>query len=310
MFLDILLSACSGIEKEVYLQGSFNTNHVVNPHQKTILRQARLALWEAMHSNTPIKNITIKNSEYLYLANESFDHRLQIFKNDFPSRKDLPVYFELTHQHMWKVNSFISFQESSGDKKQANSVRFVNTILTNTNLQIDDNVNILNCQFEDCDVNIGKNCHLTDINMVMKYIFSLKKILLNIISITNTKKTKLSLDIPANLFIQNVNINIECLDTTVNLNVVFGVTDNLTAVFDRTNWKIMNQNWNEFSEKTNIIEDDLWSSNIKSDARNLMNAKLYTVVNTHMDSEKMSLLNEFFWIEIFNCKKKEDLADK
>ena len=72
----------------------------------------------------------------------------------------------------------------------------------------------------------------------------------------------------------------------------------------------MNRNWKEFSEETSIVESDLWSSNIKSDARSLMNAQLYTVVNTHMDSEKMNLINESFWIEIFNCKRKKDLANK
>lgn len=157
------MSACNGIDKEDFLEGSFNTNHIANPHQQIILRQARSILWKTFHSSTPIKNITVKNSKYLYLTNDSFDHRLKIFRKDFLELKDLQIDFNLAHQHIWKLNSNISCYN-----KETSSVRFVNTILTNANLQIDDNVNILNCRFENCDINIGKNCHLTDLDMVIK----------------------------------------------------------------------------------------------------------------------------------------------
>ncbi len=118
------------------------------------------------------------------------------------------------------------------------------------------------------------------------------------------------MNIPSNLFIQNINVNIESLNISIDLNVVFGVEDNLTETFNSSNWKIMNKNWKEFSMESTIVENDLWNSNIKLEARNLMNARLYTVVNTHIDGEKMDFLNEFFWIEIVNNKENTDLVDK
>lgn len=101
------------------------------------------------------------------------------------------------------------------------------------------------------------------------------------------------LEIPDNLFVQNIQLN-----NGLNLNVVFGVHDRLTDVFDNKDFLIMNQKWSDFTKYATIFESDLWTSNIEPEHRTLMNAKLYTISSVYLDQQDMNSLNNYFWIDI------------
>ena len=106
---------------------------------------------------------------------------------------------------------------------------------------------------------------------------------------------------PSDLFVQKVNINVECFKTTFKLNIVLGINDSLLLPFGEANWTFMNGDWLKFREKTkNLIDDtDLWDRQIGSNERCLRNAKLYPIFNlSHVKALKTEMrdFNQFFWI--------------
>ena len=109
--------------------------------------------------------------------------------------------------------------------------------------------------------------------------------------------------IPKNLFIQKIKVNLECLNSEVNLNLVFGIKDNLTLSFKNPKWTIMNQSWKEFSSITQITESDLWSNDIECDQRCLLNAKIYPLLHPNLNKEDMKYLNDFFLIDLNDSSK-------
>ncbi len=103
----------------------------------------------------------------------------------------------------------------------------------------------------------------------------------------------------------------ECFKTDLNLNVVFGVNDNLTKKFTDQNWSIMNEKWSDFVKDTLISENDLWpqSEIMDSNERSLLNAKLYPIIHLNLNEIEMSQLRQYFWV-YFKSKNKSPLLIK
>ncbi len=196
-----------------------------------------------------------------------------------------------THRH--RLNLFESARDLNNllVEIQEKNVVFVNsTLCPQTDLRIsDNNSSIMNCQFKESSIQIGANSHLNDLTLTNKRI-----------------------EIPANLAIQNVHVDFRCLngETELSLNIVLGVDDHLTRLFDpnSSDWKVMNVAWAEFSRTTSISESDLWSA--ADEERCLMNAKLYPVLNINMDREEMLEIREFFWTDLINSENKPQLVSK
>ena len=151
LFFDILLAACNGITKENYLQGSFKSNNTAN-NQQSIIRQARSILWNAFHSNSfTISNITVKDAKFFYMNNETFQHRKDIFQSLLDDKNPLANLSSL------QTNNSLVVSVNSFANKQCH-------------LEIADNVNILNCNFESCEIAIGENCHLSDLVLVTYFL--------------------------------------------------------------------------------------------------------------------------------------------
>lgn len=111
------------------------------------------------------------------------------------------------------------------------------------------------------------------------------------------------------MFIQNVNIDLECLRTELNLNIVFGIKDNLSKKFNQNDWTIMNQNWFDFNSKTSITENCLWGDEIPRNERSLQNAKLYPVLNANLKQDEMLNLSQYFWIDLNRSKPSKTLIN-
>ncbi len=196
-----------------------------------------------------------------------------------------------THQHRIQIFQSTAQQNLIVDI-QNQKVLFVNsTICPLTDLYpSDSNSSIMNCQLNDCFIKIGANSHLNDLTLTNKRI-----------------------EIPDNISIQNIIIDFKCLtETHLNLNIFIGVNDHLTRPFDEksSNWSIMNINWEEFSRSTSICKSDLWPE-AGNEEQCLMNAKLYPVLNVHMDRDEMNEMREFFWIDLINSRNgSADLVNK
>ena len=91
----------------------------------------------------------------------------------------------------------------------------------------------------------------------------------------------------------------------VSVNLVFGLNDNFRVSLDPNNnvsFTLFNEKWQDFKAKTGINESDLWPSDIELKDRNLLNAKLYSMIHSGSSDER-NYLSEFFWLET-NEKKK------
>jgi hypothetical protein len=118
--------------------------------------------------------------------------------------------------------------------------------------------------------------------------------------------------IPSDLFIQNIEIFLECFKTHLNLNIVFGMNDNLMKKFTNENWTIMNEKWSDFvKDNPTISENDLWpqSEIIDLNERSLINAKLYPIIHLNLNEAEMNHLRQFFWID-FKSKVRSSLLIK
>ena len=123
--------------------------------------------------------------------------------------------------------------------------------------------------------------------------------------------------VPSNIFVQNVPLNIDSLKSSVSINIVFGIYDNLSLKFSPdkdSSWTIMNQSWTDFNQSTLITEEDLWPSmgrkSGRSGERSLFNAKLYPVLHPHLTVEDMSQLNQNFWMDLIKQTRNVSLVGK
>ena len=167
MFFDILLAGCKGINKESYLNGSFKSNHCVPSNQKEILRQARLTLWNNLqNSSFHIKNITVsQNAKHIYMDNEIFEHRKNIFY-EFEHFKNVNYSFQefdVKEDGELLLNSLKTSSKLSLNKIESSSVMIINSILENSDLSFERNGLILNSQLIRCKMNIGENCYISDV---------------------------------------------------------------------------------------------------------------------------------------------------
>ncbi|CAF0975030.1 unnamed protein product [Brachionus calyciflorus] len=270
LFFDILLACCGGIDKEQYLNGQFKTNLPAFSNRAAVLKQCRLTLWNNLH-HFKIHNITVsRHVKHVYMDNETFLHRKLILDS-------IGSYFEENSKIKKPIQKMLHCLIEDSKINSNDNPTLINCFITKCNLNIENDVYILNCDFKSSKISIGSNTCITDLKMV------------------NEIRT-----IPSNLFIQNIDINLECLSTSVNLNLVFGIGDDLSKIFNSTDWTILNKNMSEFTLLTSIVEKDLWPDEISD--KTLSNAKLYPVLNSNLNSEEMSYLRKYFWIDLKNSK--------
>ena len=98
---------------------------------------------------------------------------------------------------------------------------------------------------------------------------------------------------PSNIFVQAVILNLERFETSVEINIVFGIFDDLLISFNDKKWTIMNDDWLTFREKTGYLidENDFWDGDVNPDQRCIRNAKLYPLFNME------KTLKSDFWID-------------
>ena len=302
IFFDILLACCDGINLDEYLSGSFKTNHNVPSNQLALLRQARSTLWTNMQE-FQIHNATVSSSViHAYMDNETLAHRQVLFNNykEFLNIDQGRNFHEAeTHFSMHTLNSLVNDSSLicasldslvSNEGFESHNNFMINSILKDTLLKFERNVTFVNCRFNSSKVRVGENTFINDLELNSQI-----------------------LSIPPGLFIQNVYLNIDCLKTEINFNIVFGCSDNLMQKFNDSNWSLMNEKWSDLKSKTLINESDLWpivGGVNKNTERTLFNAKLYPIFHPNLTVDEMSLLNKNFWLDIIKHPKNSVLMNK
>ena len=167
LFFDILLPACPGIDKDDYLRG-VTSNHFVPHNQRMLLKQSRMLLWNCLHDKQfSIRNITIQSAKHLYMNNERFDNRLQIFDaySDYMCMRNTFLDFKKGQHNQLELSSSLSHVEFVPSTPAA-SLMLINSICEKSCLKFDTNTFILNSQLNSSRIDIGKNCYLTDLTIV------------------------------------------------------------------------------------------------------------------------------------------------
>ena len=311
LFFDILLATCSGIERDEYLSGAFKTNHAVSRNQASVLRQARATLWHALRSFR-IDNVTVDASTLCtYMDNETFAHRRQLFA-DYTRFASLNSTLVANKSNSTAGATILNCMLSSSDNVEAGAGSFiVNTVVENTRLKVGPGAHVLNSHLSSCgSVDIGANTVISDLVLVANQASALH--------------------VPGDLFVQCVELNAECFKTSIQLNVVFGMRDNLSATFDSDGdntqcvpeyvfnsdtmksdiidlivvymfrWTLMNEPWSSFTARTSIDASDLWplSNGGGVTRRSWLNAKLYPVMHMALTDAEMSDMRLFFWTNL------------
>lgn len=246
-------------------------------NQQELRRQARLTLWNNM-KRFRITNQTITTRvKHVYMDNETFAHKQNILH---ASREFLALNSNLRQFDVQYEFFSTDLSQPRLEKLFTNgneSVCFINNTIEKSTVKYDANVSLLNCAIRGSHVEIGRNTCLNDLSL--------------------TEKT---MKFPENLFVQNVSVYLECFQVECNLNVVFGLNDNLTRVFSGSlgdKWLLMNDEWTNFKSKYAIQEEDLWPA-MNVEQRTLFNAKLFPLMNASLNQVEMSELRNWIWINL------------
>jgi hypothetical protein len=306
LFFDILQASCTKVKKEDYIDGTFKTNHsTAQLNQLAVLRQARSTLYDSL-SGFNIKNMTVNlRAAHFYMNNHTYEHRNEIFDH-FSSLSKLRD--NRLHPYEYRVfgnieclllNTNLSSHEiklnpnlngsSTSTARSSRSTMIINTIIQGdtSNISIGKNAKLLNCKFVDCKLDIGSNSCLNDLQL-------------------NAARLK----VPANVFMQTINVRLDCFEKDLTVSVVFGLNDDFNKTFGQENWKIMNMDWQQFKVRTGINESDLWSEDLNTDCRRLTNARLFPLIHSSLSSDELFLISNYFWLDLLNDESNTFLLNK
>jgi hypothetical protein len=166
LFFDILLACCKDIDKDEYFNGSFKSNHSCRSNIKSILKSARITLWNSLHDKFQIKNITLSDKcKSIYMNNETFEHRKQIFDNheQFLSIQANCLQLKAGQNRELTLSSLIDSSLFNNNENSKTIV--VNSFIKETNIITDSNL-IINCQIDSSEIELGQNTVISDINWV------------------------------------------------------------------------------------------------------------------------------------------------
>lgn len=151
------MACCDGITKEEYINGQFKTNLPAFSNRAAVLRQCRKTLWKSLH-DFKIHNITVSEKTlHIYMDNDTFNHRKLIFEAFQPSDSQTR---RTKYINCMIKNSEISFKNDSPESL------FVNSIVTKTELNIQFEVYVFNCDFKSSKIKINQNTYLSDLKLV------------------------------------------------------------------------------------------------------------------------------------------------
>ena len=134
-------------------------------NQIALLKQARVALWNSLHS-FKLKNLTVDNFKYFYLDNHTIENKKRLF-DDFELLFNSNMSFRKFDTSTPGISSLNSLMINS---KIVNSekalARLVNTIVEESEIKIQKQALFCNCHFKNCKIEIGENSVWNDVSLV------------------------------------------------------------------------------------------------------------------------------------------------
>ncbi|XP_052061066.1 L-fucose kinase-like isoform X2 [Mytilus californianus] len=262
LFFDVMLPMTTEATEVEFVSGQNSRNQGdKNSEIEKLMRSARALLWKEL-SSTNIYTCMIEEGSFHYLTNTVLNHKYQItacpLSDNFPKS-------ELTWNrstHSYKQVGVMVDEESS----------VVNSVLLG-------------------DVEVGKKsvvcgCHIGGRVVIQSdsFISGLK------IEHYQTKKTIKFADA---VVVQGYNIHIKSLGMTKYVLTTHGRFDLIQLPMWRSTSSFCNSPWIVMMNRTGMIKEDLWSSDIDNDSQSIMTAKLFPVFHA---IEQVGL-KEILWLQ-------------
>ncbi|KAH9499097.1 hypothetical protein Btru_006679 [Bulinus truncatus] len=263
LIFDVLLAMTSEVSEEDYVRGQRSGPFGKPlPHQSKNSRfnmeYARQMLWNELHGFR-IKACLIENGKYNYLTHTATEHKKVLL--NFPETKDLG--------YTWTSRAHV---------------------FTEPTCSVSDESVVIN-SYMSGDVSVGSRTSISHSDLC-GHIKIGKDSLISGLNVDCSKPKPKGIDFPDSIVVQGFNVHVRSLDMSHYVHTVHGRFDDIKAPSWKSKGTFCNQPWVVLLDRTGIIREELWDSDMPDDKQTILTAKLYPVF--HM-TECVGL-REILWL--------------
>ncbi|CAL1547211.1 unnamed protein product [Lymnaea stagnalis] len=263
LFFDVLLPMTSAVSEEDFVRGNRSgpygkpfPKHSAN--SRFNMEYARQVLWNELHG-FKMKACVIEKGKYHYLTHTATDHKKLLLT--FPETSGLG--------YTWTNRAHVDIEESCTVSQDS---VVINSLLTG-------------------DVTVGGRTLVSHCDLSGRIKVGKDSLLSGLQADWSKTKTK-GIDFPDGMVVQGFNVYISTLGMSRYMFTVHGRFDDIKA----PSWKSMstfcNQPWLVLLDRTGIVREELWDSNMGDDLQTILTARLFPVFHI---SESVGL-KEVLWL--------------
>ncbi|XP_041375931.1 L-fucose kinase-like [Gigantopelta aegis] len=258
LFFDVLLPM-TGLSENEFVAGERNRSFSKYGQNQVNVSMAR-KLWQELH-DFRIKACMIETGEFHYLPDLSAEHKKILLNCPLKACN----YDNLTWNNV--------IHSSIGNKSQVSEDSVVINSILQGEVTVGSKTTVSHSYFQG-KVVVGKDSIVAGLRIED---FKMKKIL------------KFGED----LVIQGFNIHLKTLNTNPYVLTVHGRFDNIMSPTWKTTSTFCNDLWLVFLDRTGILREDLWGTDVENDDQTIYTAKLYPVFHA---TDQVGL-EEILWLQ-------------
>ncbi|KAK6982593.1 L-fucose kinase, partial [Biomphalaria glabrata] len=248
LFFDVLLAMTSEVSEEDFVRGQRSGPFgkplpQVSKNSRFNMEYARQMLWNELHGFR-IKACVIENGSFNYLTHTATEHKKLLL--NFPETNGLGFTWT-SRAHLYMEPTCSVSDESV----------VINSILSG---DVTVGVRTSISHSELCgQIKVGKDSLISGLNV-------------------DCQKTKLKgIDLPDSVVVQGFNVHIKSLEMSYYVYTVHGRFDDIKAPSWKSKGTFCNQPWLLLLDRTGIIREELWDSDMADDKQTILTAKLFPV---------------------------------
>ncbi|XP_022341951.2 L-fucose kinase-like isoform X3 [Crassostrea virginica] len=261
LFFDVMMPMSTGVTEADFVEGKWSRAATpTDLETQKRMKKARSLLWKEL-GEYKIWACLVENGQFHYLSGEAQDHKRLIqmcpYSNNFSDKAF--TWSNRTHSYI-----------ETSCKADGSNTNIVNSALYG-NVTIGDKTVVSCCKIRG-NVTIGKDC----------YVAGLK--------VENLKKM---ISIDESMVVQSFSINLQTLGITKEILTIHGKYDKIQV----PHWKGANTFCNlpvvVWMNKTGIIKEDLWNTDVDNDNQTMFEAKLFPILHA---TDSIGLV-DLLWIQ-------------
>ncbi|KAK3697445.1 hypothetical protein RRG08_031209 [Elysia crispata] len=263
LFFDVLLPMTSSVSEDDFVRGNRGSSFgqpvtKAEENSRFNMEYARQTLWNDLHG-FKIKACVIEGGSYHYLNQSATEHKKLML--NFPETENLGF--------LWAKRVHVGIKEPCIVKEDC---VVINSLLSG-DVKVENRSVVSHCDLNG-RVRVGRDCVLSGVH------------------IEHTKRKTKSTDFPDNTVVQGFNVRLHSIGTSRHMLAVHGRHDDIHA----PSWKSMstfcNQPWLVLLNRTGIVMEELWGTEVLNDDKTILTAKLFPVFHI---SENVGL-KEILWL--------------